>query len=676
MKGRRTKVDKLRRSKGATDHRLAAAVILSLLVFPSTLASADEPLIVSISKETLWRNRDGQSRTWFHPRACMMPGPDGQPVALMTLQEIGGSDYFGQVHRSLSADLGKTWSEPEPIAALGRDPVTGRGDGLKAGVCDVTPQYHPQSGTVIALGHVVFYKGAYFARKEHLPRYPVYVTRGKDGTWSKRKILEWNDPRGGHIYSNNCGQRVVLPGGDVQMSFTFGPQAEHRMVAGVRAAFDGDLLTVREVGPSLHNPKGRGLLEPSVTRFGGKFWITMRAEDNRGYVSTSDDGLHGAEKQAWAWEDGTPLDMSTTQQHWLTHSDGLFLVYTRKDASNINVIRWRSPLWVAQVDVDRQCLIKSTEQVVLPLVGEGVNDPDKVALMGNFQVVNASERESWVTVGEWMPRNGYRGDVLLARIRWSRPNHLASVLDQDKEVWTSLFNGKDLTGWHQQKERGQHGSGGHWGVTTDGVLFGEQGPPGSGNGGLLLTDETYSEFELELSLRPDWGPDSGVFVRTDERGGGWQIYVDHHDHGNVGHIRLETKPYSLPFRPWGFSRIDPAKPDLEMDVDARTTNWPAGVYEESCTQEQWLHVWKTNDWNRLRVRCTGGELPVIETWVNGLKVCRFNAATTTHPKFDRDRAMSVIRPTGSIGLQVHGGKNWQAGDRVFWKDIRIRKIAR
>ncbi|MEZ6039608.1 MAG: hypothetical protein R3C20_03830 [Planctomycetaceae bacterium] len=37
--------------------------------------------------------------------------------------------------------------------------------------------------------------------------------------------------------------------------------------------------------------------------------------------------------------------MSTiTQQHWLTHSDGLYLVYTRKDESNINVIRWRSPL--------------------------------------------------------------------------------------------------------------------------------------------------------------------------------------------------------------------------------------------------------------------------------------------------------------------------------------------
>ena len=47
-----------------------------------------------------------------------------------------------------------------------------------------------------------------------------------------------------------------------------------------------------------------------------------------------------------------------------------------------------------------------------------------LAKPGNFHVVNASEDESWITVGEWMPRNGYRGDVLLARVRWSNPNRL------------------------------------------------------------------------------------------------------------------------------------------------------------------------------------------------------------------------------------------------------------
>ena len=406
--------------------RFTVRLSISLFLSASSLfaQTAQQPLIESISKETLWTNRDGKSTTWFHPRACVLPGEDGRPMVLMTLQEIGGSDYFGPVHWSISTDQGKTWSAPEPIAALGRDPVPGRNDGLMAAVCDVTPQYHPQTETVIALGHVVFYKGAYFARDEQLARYPVYATRSKEGRWSERKILAWDDPRGSHIYSNNCGQRVVTPNGDVQMSFTFGPEATNRMVSGVQATFDGQHLRIRDVGPPLKNNKGRGLLEPSVTQFDGEFWITIRAEDNRGYVSTSDDGLHWREKRPWSWEDGTPLKMSTTQQHWLTHSDGLFLVYTRHDESNSNVIRWRSPLWVAQVDPTRLCLVKSTEQVVLPLVGDGINNPDKVALMGNFNVTNVSPEESWITVGEWMPRAGYRGNVLLARIDWSKPNRV------------------------------------------------------------------------------------------------------------------------------------------------------------------------------------------------------------------------------------------------------------
>lgn len=254
----------------------------------------------------------------------------------------------------------------------------------------------------------------------------------------------------------------------------------------------------------------------------------------------------------------------------------------------------------------------------------------------------------------------------------------AQQTSADDRAWTSLFDGRTLAGWHRQRERGPHGNGGHWGVTmeADGtrVLYGEQGPPGSGNGGLLLSDKQYQNFELELSLRPDWGPDSGVFLRTDEAGGGWQVYVDHHDHGNVGHLRLETRKYSVPFRPFGFSRIAPQHPALRMAVDRRTKNWPKGVYESTCTQEQWLKAWKLDDWNRLRIRCTGGKLPVIETWVNDLHVCRFDASKTTHPKFDPDRAVDAVALRGSIGLQVHGGKNWKAGWRVYWKDIRVRPL--
>ena len=131
----------------------------------------------------------------------------------------------------------------------------------------------------LALGHSVFYRGPKF-EKNQPPRGPVYAV-WKDGTWGSRQRLAWADPRGSQIYTNNCGQRVNLPNGDVIMSFTFGAKDQSRCVCGVRCSFDGTCLAVRETGNALSNPKGRGLLEPSVTRFGGRFFLTIRAEDER-----------------------------------------------------------------------------------------------------------------------------------------------------------------------------------------------------------------------------------------------------------------------------------------------------------------------------------------------------------------------------------------------------------
>ncbi|NNE90492.1 MAG: exo-alpha-sialidase, partial [Verrucomicrobiales bacterium] len=95
-------------------HFLHTATAASLPLFSN--GQSGNPLIRSIEKVTLRKNRDGsEGTTWFHPRACMIPQPDGQkpPTALMCLQSIGGSDYFGPVHWSTSSDLGKTWSDPE-----------------------------------------------------------------------------------------------------------------------------------------------------------------------------------------------------------------------------------------------------------------------------------------------------------------------------------------------------------------------------------------------------------------------------------------------------------------------------------------------------------------------------------------------------------------------------------
>jgi hypothetical protein len=39
-----------------------------------------------------------------------------------------------------------------------------------------------------------------------------------------------------------------------------------------------------------------------------------------------------------------------------------------------------------------------------------------------------------------------------------------------------------------------------------------------GNGGLIITDMHYGDFEVALEMRNDCGPDSGLFLRSTEDG--------------------------------------------------------------------------------------------------------------------------------------------------------------
>jgi hypothetical protein len=374
----------------------------------------------TIERCVLWNGRAGGT-TWFHPRACMVPTDRG-PIAFMTLQSITGSDVFGPVHWSLSADRGRTWTDPQQIAALGRHPAR---SGLSEGVCDVVPEYHAPTDTVLAIGHNVYYDQTGRLARPQLERYPVYVVRTSDGQFSPATRLRWDDPRGTAIYTCGCAQRVTLADGRILIPLSFAPKGQTaRSVGSVLCAYDGRTLTVERGGNELSNGVKRGLLEPTLAAFQGKYYMTIRAEDDHGYVTSSTDGLSWQPQRPWCWDDGAPLTMSTTQQRWLPHSDALYLVYTRKAKENVNVMRWRAPLYLARVDTEKLCLIRATERIVLPLVGDGVHNARHVARMGNFHTVAATADESWVTVGECLPDDDWRGDVLLARIRWSQPNHI------------------------------------------------------------------------------------------------------------------------------------------------------------------------------------------------------------------------------------------------------------
>lgn len=394
----------------------------------TTTVAAPRDRIRAIERSTIFRGAlDAAGKplgtTWFSTRCCILPPQAGaqqrMPTALMLLCEITGSDYFGPTHVTESTDSGKTWSLPVAVPGLGRTAL-GDSAGTEVTVCDMVPEFHRQTGTVLAMGHDVFYRGGRFFR-EQPPRHTVYLVRTADGTWGPLERLEWNDPRGAFIYTCNCAQRTTLADGDILVPLSVGAKSEARSVVVVRCAFDGRKLSVRSTSNELVNTKGRGLLEPSLAQLDGRHYLTIRAEDERGYVSVSDDeGRTWSPQIAWAFDDGEPLITSTTQQRWLALDGELYLVYVRKDPTNLNVMRWRAPLYIALVDRRALRLVRSTERIVVPLAGDGIGAGDRVPHLGNFHCCAVPTNtggpiESWVTVGDYDPKT-FRGNTTLARV--------------------------------------------------------------------------------------------------------------------------------------------------------------------------------------------------------------------------------------------------------------------
>ena len=71
-----------------------------------------------------------------------------------------------------------------------------------------------------------------------------------------------------------------------------------------------------------------------------------------------------------------------------------------------------------------------------------------------------------------------------------------------------------------------------------GAIVGTQSP--FGDGGILLTDKSYKNFELYMEVRPDYGCDSGIFVRSTESGHAYQITMDYLPGGSMGRLITET----------------------------------------------------------------------------------------------------------------------------------------
>jgi hypothetical protein len=190
-------------------------------------------------------------------------------------------------------------------------------------------------------------------------------------SWLPWKELQMPDePRFANAGAG-CTQRFDLPNGDILLPIYFKrPEDKVSSTTVVRCRFDGQTLRYVEHGDELSVEVPRGFGEPSLAKFGDRFFLTIR-NDVKGYVTSGPDGLRFDPPKPWTFDDGTELGNYNTQQHWVSHSDGLFLVYTRRGADNDHVFRHRAPLFMARVDPDRLCVIRATERVLVPSAAPG-----------------------------------------------------------------------------------------------------------------------------------------------------------------------------------------------------------------------------------------------------------------------------------------------------------------
>jgi hypothetical protein len=201
--------------------------------------------------------------------------------------------------------------------------------------------------------------------------------------------------------------------------------------------------------------------------------------------------------------------------------------------------------------------------------------------------------------------------------------------------FTSLFNGKDLAGWHGYNPHSVAKLTGekkdamlakmreefpqHWSVKDGEIL-------NPGTGAYATTDKDYGDFELLLEYNMAPKGDSGVYLR-----GAPQVQIwDPTDEKAFKH-GAQLGSGAL----WNNSPGKPGKDPLVL------ADKPAG------------------EWNTLRVVMTGARVSV---WLNGKQTVDH---ATMENYYDRKAALAA---KGPICLQTHGAP-------IRWRNIAIREIS-
>jgi hypothetical protein len=254
----------------------------------------------------------------------------------------------------------------------------------------------------------------------------------------------------------------------------------------------------------------------------------------------------------------------------------------------------------------------------------------------------------------------------------------------DADGYLNLFDGT-LKGWWQSCQTG-HSQGSPLGAIFR--IGSDNGTPaiystqrGDGIGGLLMTKKKFTNYEIVLTLWPDFGNDGGLFNRTPANGRCFQTVLDYINGAAMGGTWGEGGFPSRDFRPFSFNGNEntlsiPGNGAGEMSnwttITSKLNPTSFGCPATGCTQADWQKLWDANGWNEFKIQFYGGSAANtgnvhMKTWFRKL------GAKDWVPVI-QDTTYNQVVPPGYIGLQVHGGNRFNAPKGTWYKGVKWRPL--
>ena len=197
-----------------------------------------------------------------------------------------------------------------------------------------------------------------------------------------------------------------------------------------------------------------------------------------------------------------------------------------------------------------------------------------------------------------------------------------------EEGYTSLFNGKDLTGWkYGQKANGEHKDGAGYQV-ENGVLFSTVK-----DGGNLYTEKEYGDFSFKFEFKLTANANNGIAIRAPGTGDSAYVGMEIQVLDDSGSSYQKLQPYQ----------------------------YHGSIYDLVACKRG--HQKPVGEWNEQEIRAKGRQITIT---LNGTVIVDANlddikdeAKLKKHP--------GAARTKGYIGFLGHGA-------RVEFRNLRIKEL--